>query len=147
MFTWYRWTSCKRISCKTSGATTYRIVINNLTFGSNTTCAWTWVSTLELVTCSILWAFIIYYTFWSTVGRRTCVFWLAATHSLIIILATHTVWSTRRWTAWICYCCFSSLKKDKFIITSWIYYRYVFMRLNNFLLKANMFFDIYYNYN
>lgn len=59
--------------------------------------SWTRVSTFELMTSSVRWAFIVYYTLWSAIGRCPLIFFLARAHCLIIDVLALTVGATRRW--------------------------------------------------
>lgn len=108
--TWYRRASHKRITRHTSSTTAYRIVIDDLTQGINTTSSWTRVSTLELVAGSVRGTLIVDYTLGPTVGWGANVLRRTRAHCLTIVVSANTVGATRRWVAWVNNCSLSYCK-------------------------------------
>ncbi len=96
---WFGMTICERIACILFWAWARRCMIDDSTYGIETTCTQAWVSTLFLNTCFVTWAFWIDGTFWAAVWRWTNVCWQTRTRRRSIDITTLWKWSTWRWIA------------------------------------------------
>lgn len=94
-------TTDKRITSHTWWTATYRVVVDNLTFSTYTTCSNTRISTFLIWTSFSQITICVNRAFWSTRRWTTNISTNTRTYGLTIYFSTLTVWSTRWWFAWL----------------------------------------------
>jgi len=94
VLTWHSEAASKRITSESIVATANGAVVDYFTACIYTTCSWTWIHTLEVNTCSVLWTFRAHDTFWSTTWRAANVIRQARAYTLSINCSALTVWPT-----------------------------------------------------
>ena len=97
---WYlnnRLASNEGISCVPCRTATDRVVVDNHTLCTHSTCAWAWISAFLIDARLQLWAIRIDYTLGSAIGRTSNIARNARAHGLVINLSALTVLTTWRW--------------------------------------------------
>lgn len=106
MFNTFYWSALNKcIPCHFFRAFADRNMIDHFTYGIYSTSSWTWIKTFISNTSSISRTFRVKYALWPTAPIRiSLIFWQTCTNTII----TLSVWTTRRWVAWICFLWLSS---------------------------------------